>query len=369
MIDTKKNIIIFSHEFPPFLGGVGKIGYYLAKLYSEDCDVTVITRKEKIIKKIDKVTFYIVNVLPKIWFFSYAFFYFKNKKIFDKADLIYLNEAAPTIVAGIFFSKKHLSKSIIIAHGLEIEGVLEKKSFLHKLFRIKQNYKYALENSKKLLTLSSAMKEKISSAIPEYSHKIDYCYLGVDTKDFYYEKNSLGNFPYKKYKNKKIIGSCSRIVLGKGYIEMANVIKKILLKDSNYIWLIAGDGSDIQTIKNHIKSLGIEENVQFLGALSFEELRGFYSSIDIFMLLSNYDEVFPLVYIEAQMCGAVAIGRNKGGVVEVIDTKTGLLANSDKEVVDFVLNAKKSEKLDIIEFAQRFDIKNNFNKWREVVES
>ncbi len=366
---NKKKLIIFTNEFPPFLGGVGKIAYELAKLYSNIYETLVIVKKQKKIKFIDNVELRTVKILPKIWFLSYAFFYFKNKKLFDNADLIYLNEAAPTITAGMFFPKEHLNKCVIIAHGLEVEGVLNSNKFLHKIFGIKKAYTKAIENSKKLITLSSAMKEKLIPFLEEYIEKIDYCYLGVDTKDFYYEKNSLDNLPYKKYKNKKIIGSCSRIVLGKGYIEMANVIKKILLKDSNYIWLIAGDGSDIQTIKNHIKSLGIEENVQFLGALSFEELRGFYSSIDIFMLLSNYDEVFPLVYIEAQMCGAVAIGRNKGGVVEVLDTKTGLLANSDEEVVDFVLNAKKSEKLDVIEFAQRFDIKNSFNKWREVVES
>jgi hypothetical protein len=44
--ESKKNIIIFSHEFPPFLGGVGKIAYDLAKLYSEDYDRGVISQKE-----------------------------------------------------------------------------------------------------------------------------------------------------------------------------------------------------------------------------------------------------------------------------------------------------------------------------------
>lgn len=62
-------------------------------------------KKQNNLTVINNVEFRVVKLLPKIWFLSYAFFYFKNKKLFDEADLIYLNEAAPTITAGMFFSK------------------------------------------------------------------------------------------------------------------------------------------------------------------------------------------------------------------------------------------------------------------------
>lgn len=171
MINSKK-IIIFTNEFPPFIGGVGKIAYELAKLYSNICKTTIIVKKQRKLNIIDNVDFKIVSVLPKIWFFSYAFFYFRNKNLFDEADLIYLNEAAPTITAGMFFEEKHLKKCVIIAHGLEVEGVLNSNRILHKIFKIKKSYIKAVEKSKKLITLSLAMKNKLIPNLKKYEHKI-----------------------------------------------------------------------------------------------------------------------------------------------------------------------------------------------------
>lgn len=153
------------------------------------------------------------------------------------------------------------------------------------------------------------MKIKLIPFLEEYKNKIDYCYLGVDTKEFYYKGCSE---KFEVYKNKILIGSCSRIIYEKGYKEMANIVKSLIDSNLDVIWIIAGDGIDKRSLEKYVNELKIENNVKFLGALNFEQLNDFYSSVDIFILLSNYDEVFPLVYIEAQICGAVAIGRNRG---------------------------------------------------------
>ena len=366
---NSKKILIFSHEFPPFLGGVGKIAYEFCKMYSKCNNTSLITRREKKLTSVDGVSVFKVFTIPKIWFINYGFFYMKNKKIFDEADIIYLNEAAPTIVAGMFFSKEHLNKSIIIAHGLEVEGVLNNSSLLHKIFGIKRNYLKALRLSKKLITLSSHMKDKIVKSIPKYKEKIDYCYLGVDTKEFFYIEGAKEDFIVEENKNKKIVGSCSRIIFEKGYIEMANIMSQIMKKDKNIVWYIAGDGKDISGIKNHIQEIGIKNKVFFLGALSFKELRVFYSAIDMFMLLSNYDEVFPLVYTEAQLCGAIAIGRDRGGVKEVLDLDYGFRSNDDQEIVDFILSKENFNRARIINYTQnKFSLNVNFENWKNKVE-
>ena len=359
----RNHILMFSHEFPPFLGGVGKIAYELVKEYSKNSQINLITKKQETILKVKKVNYFEISVFSKVWFLNYGWFYYRNQSLFDNAKIIYLNEAAPTIVAGMFFKKKHLEKSIIIAHGLEVEGVLESTKFFHRFFKIKKAYSRALKHSKMLLTLSDSMKMKLSKSIPKYANKIDYCYLGVDTNEFYYIKDVRNNSLYEKFKNNKIVGSCSRLVLGKGYIKMADIMKQLIEKDNNIIWLIAGDGNDREYIKSYIKSLNIENNVYFLGSLSFKELTKFYSALDIFMLLSNYDEVFPLVYIEAQLCGAISIGRNKGGTKEVVNKELGLLSNSDDEVIEFILNQNSFNREEIIEYAKIFTLEKNFKKW------
>lgn len=364
-------VVVFSHEFPPYIGGVGRIGYDLIKLYSteEGVEVTVVTRANPRPKPLEGVKINQVFTLPKIWFFNYALFYLFNRKLFSEANIIYLNEAAPTISAGMFFSRKDLAKSIIIAHGLEVEGVINTNRLVHWVFGLSIFYKNAVRLSKRVVTLSEAMKTKMCDALPSYCESISASYLGVDPTIFYYKPLSERDSRFQGAKNSKIIGTCSRLIWQKGYKEMTHVFTAALKNDPGLLWYIAGDGDDAIEIKEYVKSLGVENSVIFLGAFDYTELSSFYSYIDFFMLLSNYDEVFPLVYLEAQACGARSIGRNKGGTVEVVDLNSGCLVNTDDEAVSFILsNPKDYDRKKVIEYTNKFKIIDNFKKWRRVCE-
>ena len=103
----------------------------------------------------------------------------------------------------------------------------------------------------------------------------------------------------------------------------------------------------------------MDKFIIFEGAKNREELRYYYSNVDIFWLLSNFDESFGLVYLEAQACGCPAIGRNSAGVKEAInDGESGFLINSEDEVLD-ILKDKKYLKLkqeDVLSFSGKFKL-------------
>lgn len=45
-----KKVLMFSHEFPPFIGGVGSVGYQITKWLNEKgYKVDVLTRYQKIL--------------------------------------------------------------------------------------------------------------------------------------------------------------------------------------------------------------------------------------------------------------------------------------------------------------------------------
>jgi glycosyltransferase involved in cell wall biosynthesis len=72
-------------------------------------------------------------------------------------------------------------------------------------------------------------------------------------------------------------------------------------------------------------SLGIQQEVHFLGHVDHAELPGWYASADLFVLPSRM-ESFPLVLLEAMASGLPVVATAVGGVPElVVHGETGLL--------------------------------------------
>jgi len=75
--------------------------------------------------------------------------------------------------------------------------------------------------------------------------------------------------------------------------------------------------------------------------------------------LSNFDESFGLVYLEAQSCGCPVIGRNNAGAKEAINNeKSGFLTNSQEDVLDILKNKKYLDLNhdEIVGFANQFSL-------------
>ena len=71
-----KKIIIFSHEYPPCLGGVGTIALQIFEFFHKDrsSNIEVITSRRS--NRANEQVF-ISKTPPKLWIFSY---YFESKK-------------------------------------------------------------------------------------------------------------------------------------------------------------------------------------------------------------------------------------------------------------------------------------------------
>lgn len=352
---TNKKILIFSHEFPPFGGGAGVVAKDYAQRFTNDgFDVTVLTTKRNNVDLNVEYTIKAIKTLQKLWFISYL-----KAVDFNNYDKIILNDPAAVYCAGMFFTKKQLEQSIVFLHGSEPENIFEKPSLFKKVSRFKHFYIKALTHVNKIISVSQFMKQKFLSRtqLYEIENKISIVYTPIDTKIFYQQEDE--NFKQKLNipNDVKVLLSVSRIVEGKGYFEMFEIFKNLLEEDENYIWIVIGEGDYLDKLKELVKNVEIESHVYFLGAVARKELNYYYSNADLFWLLSNFDESFGLVYIEAQTCGCPVIGRNKAGVKEVIHhEKSGFLVNSEVEVLDILKDRKyldlKQE--NILRFANKF---------------
>ncbi len=121
-------------------------------------------------------------------------------------------------------------------------------------------------------------------------------------------------------------------------------------------FLIAGSGPDEPILKNIAHQLGIEDDVEFKGQLTKEEIPNFLSNIDVLINLSR-SESFGVVVLEAAACEVPAIVSETGGLREVVkQNETGILVqtNSVEAAKDaMIILANDSEKRKTMGIAAR----------------
>ena len=356
-------ILIFSHEFPPQIGGAGVVAMQNARALSLiGHEITVLTRKRLNTIADGPYNIIEVPVFSKFWFLSY-----RKAVDFNSFDLIFLNDPASAYVAGLFFSSQIFSKSIIFLHGDTLGLVINKPKITHILSLFKPVYIKSLKRCKKLCAVSNYMKDIYISHknLFDLQKKFFVDYAGTDLKLFFPENDKNFKMKWHIPEDAVILLSVSRIHKRKGYYDKFCIFKDLCKEDEKLYWIIIGEGEYLDTLKALAKENSLENRIIFTGAKRRKELRVFYSNADVFWLLSNCeDEAFGLTYIEAQACGIPVIGRNHAGVTEAISNGiSGFLVDNDQQVKNIIKDKlyKKLSVSEIIAFSKKFDIEKNIS--------
>lgn len=82
--------------------------------------------------------------------------------------------------------------------------------------------------------------------------------------------------------------------------------------------------------KAYVKSLGLENMVNFRGFMNHEELSHFMKECHCLLLFSNYEN-FPCVIVEAFSAGLPVISSDVGGIKEHVDSSKGILVKTKDE--------------------------------------
>ncbi|MDP2945009.1 MAG: glycosyltransferase [Atribacterota bacterium] len=187
----------------------------------------------------------------------------------------------------------------------------------------------------------------------------------------------------KKYKLKnddKIILFVGRVASEKSIdkiIKALAIIKKRRIGKEKL--LIVGNGPDMDELKQLARTLKVEEDVLFAGAVSYEEIKHYYKIAYVFTIAST-TETFGIVTIEALASGVPVLAVKAPGAVDILtDGLDGLLVDNDTEKFADALEKiirepelreklsqgalKTSEKYSIDTISERM-----LNLYREVIE-
>ena len=128
-----KKILIFSHEYPPKLGGAGTVAKIIYDGLSQDYDITVLTSKKS--SGLSSSSIISTRLPNKAWPFSYSYWLMINA---SKYDVIICNDPVAIYNAGLYFSDEILKKTICFIHGEE--KYLNGHSKLVRLIKFKKHF-------------------------------------------------------------------------------------------------------------------------------------------------------------------------------------------------------------------------------------
>jgi 1,2-diacylglycerol 3-alpha-glucosyltransferase len=217
-------------------------------------------------------------------------------------DIVHIHGLFPMAIAGLRVSQKYKLPKILTYHTPADEYIVymtQRKALKNTLMKLYNYWEKQLLNSCMLVTCpSNVIKERlVSKGVKEVtvlSNGVDLeLFHPVDSADF----RKRYNIPAGK-----TLGFCGRFGYEKhieDFIGIADWFDGELL--------IAGKGP----AEEHYKKLAEgKKNVKFIGFLKREELREFYSSLDMFIFPSTA-ETQGLVALESMACGKPVVGANR----------------------------------------------------------
>ena len=226
-----------------------------------------------------------------------------------KIDLIHCHSSFWAGISAAYIAKKYNIPLIITEH-----------SSLKTAVYIKDSYKPYIKKSYLLADALIAVGNGLKEEIKEFAGRGDIKVIHnlIPVENFYISSNQNSEFTFF---------SLAFLEGKKGFDVLLKAFSKYF-RNSKSKLLIGGDGSQKEFLINLTKELGIENQVEFLGRLSREEVAKYMSLCDAFVLPSKY-ETFGVVYIEALASGKPIIGTYNGGAEDIINKDNGLIVKVD----------------------------------------
>jgi phosphatidylinositol alpha-1,6-mannosyltransferase len=319
-------ILFISRRYPPVIGGMEE---YMYRLVSEAekslCVYKIVLSKSQ------------VNLL---WFIPWSFFYGLYLIVFKKIRFVHAGDG---VMSGVALLLKWFSpvKASATVHGLDI-------TYNNRIY---QAYiKFVLPRIDKIVCVSSATQNQ---CINRGISSVKLCVIpnGISTELLLQKKGRDRSLKLLQeniglnLSNNKILVTVGRLIRRKGVLEFVQEIFPKLPKD--YVYLIAGTGSQYNEIQKVITKLGLNNRVMLLGRVSDRVKFLLYESANCFVMpnirIKGDMEGFGIVIVEAGIFGTPVVAFAVDGIVDaVIDKKTGFLVKEgDKNLfVKCILDAE-----------------------------
>ena len=116
-----------------------------------------------------------------------------------------------------------------------------------------------------------------------------------------------------------VVTQVSSMIPEKGILDFLDAAKRVLARNGNVHFLLAGDGTHRRAYIERAASLSIAADVTFTGVVRDPLAEGVYAASDIGCQVSRWEEVFGYVIAEAMASRRPILGTRVGGIPELIE--------------------------------------------------
>lgn len=233
--------------------------------------------------------------------FDYGKHIRKARKIIkkEKPDILHAHYATSY---GFLAARIGVKPYILSVWGSDVYDFPE-RSFLHRAF-----LKYTLRPAELILSTSEDMKRQ---TLKFTDKEIRVTPFGIDPKVFRVTKK-------REYDKEHLtFGTVKTFLPVYGLEYLVKAFKKLIDKtnDDKLKLILAGRGPEEESLRQLVKDLNIEEQVEFKGFLPIEEVVDTFNEIDV-SVIPSLRESFGVSAVEAQACGCAVIASRTGGLPE-----------------------------------------------------
>ena len=343
------NILQISFHTSPFSsigkfdsGGLNVYVQKISKHLSKTHNLTVVTAEKAENFKTDNLSFHSMDLFePGLNIEDKEIFLQEFKETLSRAfelqnyDIIHAHYWLSGLIAKQISDELNIPY-VFTAHslGVFLDGYNKERVDCEKMIMESSNIITASSKyESSLITNSYDIDEKSIMQIPP----------GIDKEIFTYDCN---------LERENILLSVGRIQEQKRQMEVLKFIDNFRKIDTNFLCYFVGgpsgkSGDDyLIELKNTVKELNLDSNVEFLGNLTQTEIKILMNRSKLLIHTSQY-ETFGLVAIEANAMGVPVLTTNRGSLMEIIEhNNNGYISENliDGRVNNFVKNLLTDDK-------------------------
>jgi glycogen(starch) synthase len=162
----------------------------------------------------------------------------------------------------------------------------------------------------KVITVSNLTKRTVNEKYSIPLEKITTVYNAVEPKQMVYGEG-------EKSVKEKIVTFLGRITFQKGPDYFVEAAYKVLQKDRNVRFVMAGSGDMLNRIIRRVAELGISDHFHFTGFLKGDDVHKMFSLSDVYVMPS-VSEPFGISPLEAMRTNVPVIISKQSGVAEIL---------------------------------------------------
>lgn len=242
----------------------------------------------------------------------------KMAEVIDREglDILHVHYAMPHAISALLARDiaQRKVKIVTTLHGTDITVLGHDKIF-------KNMIAYGIEKSDAVTAVSKQLVEQTKEQL-QVEKDISVIYNFVNEEEYRRKDRDFIKVDYGINPDEKVLIHISNFRKVKRIEDVVLTFARVRKQIKSKLILV-GDGPEIQTIFELVSTLGLTDDVLFLGKQ--KNISDLLSISDIKLLMSQ-KESFGLVLLEAMACGVVPVATNVGGIPEVIEhEKTGYI--------------------------------------------